>query len=421
MRERRTAVVCGVVSAALLLWGTMGCGGPGGPGIDSTDEHHAGDEQMERGPHGGRLLRHDDFALEVTIYERGVPPEFRIYAFEAGKPVVPVNVQLGITLRRFGARVDEIVFEPVDDYLRGTRTVDEPHSFDVSVVARHGGNTHRWEYPSYEGRVQLSPAAVTSSGIVIEPIAPGTIRTTVRANGRIAPNEDHLAHVIPRYPGVVTAVRKRLGDPVGAGEVLALVEGNETLQPYQVKSPLAGTVIAKDAVTGEFVGEGKPIYTVANLNTVWAELYVYPRDFALLQLGQAVSIEEGEGVPPGHGPLVYLSPFGAPGTQTLLARATIANAEGRWRPGLFVTGEILVGEAVVPTAIRATALQRFRDWDVVFLNVGDVFQAMPVVLGRRDAEWVEVLEGVEPGQHYAADNSFIIKAEIGKSGASHDH
>jgi cobalt-zinc-cadmium efflux system membrane fusion protein len=86
-----------------------------------------------------------------------------------------------------------------------------------------------------------------------------------------------------------------------------------------------------------------------------------------------------------------------------------------------VTGHILVEEATVPTAVKASALQRFRDWDVVFLNDGSVFQAMPITLGRRDAEWVEAVEGVEPGQRYAADNSFIVKADVGKSGATHDH
>ena len=119
--------------------------------------------------------------------------------------------------------------------------------------------------------------------------------------------------------------------------------------------------------------------------------------------------------------IIYLSPFGAESTQTLLARVGLANREGHWRPGLFVSGEIVVAETRAATAVKASALQTFRDWDVVFLNEGNVFQAIPVELGRRDAEWVEVTAGVTPGQRYAADNSFIVKADIGKSGATHDH
>ena len=105
----------------------------------------------------------------------------------------------------------------------------------------------------------------------------------------------------------------------------------------------------------------------------------------------------------------------------MLARAELANPTGEWRPGLFVTAEVVVDEATVPVAVRNSGLQRFRDWDVVFGRYGDVFEILPLELGRRDDEWSEVLSGIEAGQPYAAGNSFIVKAELGKAGASHDH
>jgi len=72
-------------------------------------------------------------------------------------------------------------------------------------------------------------------------------------------------------------------------------------------------------------------------------------------------------------------------------------------------------------AVRADALQRFRDWRVVFQNEGDFYQAQPVEIGRSDGEWVEISSGLAAGVAYAAHNSFLIKADIEKSGASHDH
>jgi cobalt-zinc-cadmium efflux system membrane fusion protein len=80
-----------------------------------------------------------------------------------------------------------------------------------------------------------------------------------------------------------------------------------------------------------------------------------------------------------------------------------------------------VAASDVPVAVEATALQRLRDWDVVFIAHGDVFEARPVELGRRDAERVEIVSGLAAGQAYVAAGSFILKAEAGKSGASHDH
>ena len=99
----------------------------------------------------------------------------------------------------------------------------------------------------------------------------------------------------------------------------------------------------------------------------------------------------------------------------------IPNPKGEWRPGLFVTGEIVVDEAEVPVAVKTSALQTYRDWDVVFMNDGPIFEIAILEIGRRDDEWVEVLSGLPAGQAYAAENSFVVKADIGKSGASHDH
>jgi cobalt-zinc-cadmium efflux system membrane fusion protein len=392
-----------------------------GAGLTLLPYARAGEEQVVKGPHGGRLLDDDGFAVEVTIFERGVPPEFRVYGYDRGTPLDPASVRLTIDLARFGGRVEQIRFSQREDYLVGDRTVEEPHSFDVHVVAEHDGRTHRWEYPSYEGRTELSPEAIRAAGIVIETIGPATVTTRIRAHGRIVPNEDHLSHVIPRYPGVVTEVHKRLGDPVDRNEVLAIVEGNESLQRYEVRSAIAGTIIRKDVTPGGFAGEGESIYTVADLSTVWGDLNVYHQDFLRLRVGQPVMIETSKGIARAEGKIVYLSPFGAENTQTLLARVELPNPDGRWRPGLFASGEIVVEEVTVPLAVRTSALQTFRDWDVVFLNAGAIFQATPVQLGRRDDEWVEVLEGVEADQRYAAEGSFIIKADIGKSGAVHDH
>lgn len=410
------------VVLAFVLAAGIGCGGSAGD--HAHDGGHAGHEEAQdeaRGPHGGRLLRDGDFALEVTMLERGVAPEYRVWAFDGEQPLDPATVTLMIRLSRFGGRVDEIRFTPRDGYLLGDRTVDEPHSFAVEAVAEHAGATHRWTYDSWEGRTQISAAAIAASDIGIATVGPAVIRTTVTVNGRVVPNEDRLAHVAPRYPGVVRAVRKRLGDRVAAGEVLAVVESNESLQSYDVRAPLAGTVIAKDVTIGEFADEHDAVYTIADLSTVWADLDVPPREFPRLAAGQRVSLASGPGLAEADGTIVYLSPFGAADTQTLLARVEVPNPDGRWRPGLFVTGRILVSEETVPAAVEAAALQTFWDRDVVFLNDGDVFQATPVEVGRRDAEHVEILEGAAPGQRYAARNSFIVKADVGKSGASHDH
>jgi membrane fusion protein, heavy metal efflux system len=420
-KKQITAVILVLVVGAALTWFALQhaeprvyAAGEGGHGGEAAAE-------AVKGPHGGRLLSQGDFATEVTIFERGVPPEFRVFFYEKHKPIDPAAVKLMIELHRFGGRVDKIDFAKREDYLLGDKQIVEPHSFDVKVIAEHKGKTYRWEYDSYEGRTTMTPEAVKNSGIIMETAGPAKIKNSVRANGRVRPNEDHMAHIIPRFPGIVKQIRKRLGDPVAKDEVVAAVESNDSLQPYDVKSSIAGTVIQKDVTQGEFVKEGEIIYTVADLSTVWVDLNVHRKDFDKLKTGQAVTVSAGEGMTNAQGTISYISPFGAEDTQTMLARVELPNAKGVWRPGLFIAGEIVVEEAEVPLAVKTSALQTFRDWDVVFMQDGNIFEIAILELGRRDAEWAEVLSGLNAGQKYAAENSFIIKADILKSGAAHDH
>ena len=409
---------CPALVAVLLLAGAYGCG---------QDEHghegeaHAEAESFERGPHRGRWLEEGAFALELAIFEEGVPPEFRAFVYQDEKPIDPAGVQLEVTLRRLGNRIDRIVFAPRGDYLLGDRTVYEPHSFDAEVVASEGGREHRFQFSSYENRVTLAPEQLEAAGLTVATAGPAIIRERVVLNGRIAPNEDALARVMPRFPGVVSSVHKRLGDAVARGELLARIESNESLQSFELRAPLAGTVIEKDVSPGEFVSTERELFRIADLGTVWVDLDVYRRDFGRLRAGQTVRIDAGDGSPPVESTLAYLSPIGSVNTQTLLARAVLPNPDRSWRPGLFVTAEVEVGASPVPVAVAADALQRLRDWDVVFLAENGVFEAQPVELGRKDASYVEVVGGLAAGQHYVAAGSFILKAEAGKSGATHDH
>ena len=157
---------------------------------DAHGGHEAAEAEVAKGPHGGRLLSDGDFATEVTIFERGVPPEFRVFLYEKGQPIDASAAKVTIELHRFGGRLDKIGFAKRQDYLLGDMEVVEPHSFDVKVVAEHGGKTSRWEYDSYKGRTTMTSEAVKNSGIVIETAGPAKIKTALKVNGRVVPNED---------------------------------------------------------------------------------------------------------------------------------------------------------------------------------------------------------------------------------------
>lgn len=385
----------------------------------AADEH--AEEAVIKGPHGGRLFGEKKFQAEVTIYEpAGLEPNFRVYFYENGQPLDPQGVDLTLELHRIN-RVDRIGFEKQEMFLVGRQPAVEPHSFDVKITAQRGSQTYQWGYQSLEGRVEMSEESRRKAGIAIETAGPAKLALRLELNGKILPNEEQLVHVHPRFPGVAKEIRKRLGESVREGETLAVVESNESLQNYEIKAEIAGTVIERHVTLGELVSGQEPIFTIANLATVWADLSVYRQDFPLLRKGQKVILEGGPGLEKTEAKISYISPFGAENSQTMLARAEVPNPNGAWRPGLFVRANVITDEVEVPVAVKASALQTFRDWDVVFIRVGELFEAAPVELGRRAEEWVEIKSGLKPGEKYAAENSFIVKADIGKAGATHDH
>ncbi|MBI2472199.1 MAG: efflux RND transporter periplasmic adaptor subunit [Planctomycetes bacterium] len=193
---------------------------------DEIESAHEEDDHA-KGPHGGRLLSEGDFQVEITMYERGIPPQFRVYVIDKGNAVNLDEINLTIELHRLGGRVDVINFQREGDYLRGDKVIEEPHSFDVKVSAEWKGNTYRWEYSQVEGRVELSPDAVQSAGIVVETAGPVQMKTVIELPGEVKLNADKVVHVVPRLSGVVTAVYKNLGDTVNHGEVIAVLDSRE--------------------------------------------------------------------------------------------------------------------------------------------------------------------------------------------------
>jgi len=121
------------------------------------------------------------------------------------------------------------------------------------------------------------------------------------------------------------------------------------------------------------------------------------------------------------GTINSLLPITEASSQTVVARVTIDNTHGHWRSGMTVRGDAIIHEREVPLALKASALQRFRDFTVAFAQVGNSYEVRMLELGANDGEWVEVLGGIKPGTRYVSENSFLIKADIEKSGASHDH
>lgn len=384
--------------------------------------HGAPTESAEaKGPHNGRLLHDGDFTLELAIFERGTPPEFRAWFSQAGKPLPASAVQLSVQLTRPGGKTDVHRFAPSGDFVRSPDEVYEPHSFSYKIAARHGDRLYRWEFEAPEMQTTLAADIAARSGLSAAPAGPATLVETLPVYGQVKLNANRLGRAVPRFAGLVREARKSIGDSVNAGEVVAVLETNLTLATIEVRAPLAGVIIEREVHTGQTVAEGAMLYTIADLSEVWIDLQIPKRDQARVKLGQNVTLHADDGGPATTGTISWLSPFGDAAAQTLTARVVLPNPDARWRPGLSLKADIAIAEATVPVAVKESGLQTLFDFTVVFSQHGDVYQARPLELGRRSGGYVEVLKGLAAGERYVTENSFLIKADIGKSGASHDH
>ncbi|MDZ4741732.1 MAG: efflux RND transporter periplasmic adaptor subunit [Alphaproteobacteria bacterium] len=412
--------VCrGAAGAALLSLTSMlvACGEQPKP---AAGEHGAAEQEFERGRHNGRLLRSGDFAIEVTIFETGVPPEFHVYAYQDDKPVAPATVALTIMLKRLGGKTDTFIFKPGKDHLVGNGTVVEPHSFDVIVAAKHEGKTHRWTYASYEGRTIISGKAAAEAGVTIERTGPATIKQTIELLGHADLAPGAKASLRARFPGRVVSVTKNIGDAVRTGEPLARIESNESLQVYAIVAPFDGVILERNVNQGDIATDAI-LFAVGDPRKLVADFHVFDRDAARIRAGQAVRISSLDGAVTAESQIAMLSPVKDSGSQSIIARALFDNTGGAFRPGMTVNGYVVVEQVQVPLAVKTVAIQQFRDFEVVFAKFGETYEVRMLEIGRRSTEWTEVLGGINPGADYVVANSFLIKADIEKSGASHDH
>jgi membrane fusion protein, heavy metal efflux system len=196
-----------LIAALLLASPLVACGG----GAEAPSEHGEKVAEPEKGPHRGKMLRDGDFAVEMTVFEDGQPPQFRTYPTRDGKPVDPKTVNLTVMLRRLDGQVETFAFQPEFDYLAGQGTVVEPHSFDYEVVAVENGKRHVWKYASPEGQTKIAAQAAKDGGIEIETVGPVTINETREVEGVVQLQTTARSEVRAQFPGKVMAVTKAVG------------------------------------------------------------------------------------------------------------------------------------------------------------------------------------------------------------------
>jgi membrane fusion protein, heavy metal efflux system len=411
----KTNLIARALGALLLIAPLAACGG----GAEETAEHGS-EAAPEKGPHNGRLLKDGDFAVEMTIFEDGQEPQFRVYPTRKGKPVDPKSVQLTVTLKRLDGETNIFSFAAEKDYLAGKGVVEEPHSFDVKVVVVENGKRHMWRYPSPEGRTKITAAAAKAGGVEIATVGPATIGEARELFGTIQLATTARSEIRGQFPGRIVSVTKAVGDSVRRGELLARIESSESLQTYPVYSTASGVISERNGNPGDVTFD-RALYVITDPAQTTVVFNIFPKDLGAIQPGMKVVIETMDGQPVADTRLGRYLPEGNAAAGTALVRASLPNRTGKFRPGMALRGRVVINAVQVPLAVRTEALQRFRDFTVVFANYGEDYEVRMLTLGRKSPEWTEVISGIKPGTPYVAKGAFLVRADIEKSGASHDH
>jgi cobalt-zinc-cadmium efflux system membrane fusion protein len=198
-------------------------------------------------------------------------------------------------------------------------------------------------------------------------------------------------------------------------------EDDSTLTHFYVRAPFDGVITKKHLSLGEWAKEDAEIYVIADLSTVWVEVIVYTKDMDSVHLNQKATVKTESYGLEAVGAVSYVGPLVGEDTRTAKARIVVPNSDGKWRPGLFARVELVRHNASPPLVIRNEAIQTHQNKSVVFVQYDDQYEARPVTVGRSNEKFSEVLSGLSAGERYVTKNSYVLKAEMGKAGMSHEH
>ena len=353
----------------------------------------------------------------------------------------------------------------------------------------------------HEDTIALTSAQIEAGQFGIAEVGGGELGKRLRVPGSIVPSGDRIARVAVRLVGTVAELRKRLGDRVEVGDVVAVIESREvadakseylaarlvfdlqdtlfsrstrlfdskvlsendylrarttfadarvkidtarqklfalgltadqiealpqqpveTLRRQDLRAPIAGRIAERRVEIGALVGrEGleSELFVIVDASVVWADLAIPATDLDKIREGQEITITAGG--EPSPATIMFVSPLLDKDTRAARVVASVDNAAGKWRPGAFVTADIPIETEPAARVVPVAALQTLNGESIVFVRTAEGFEARKVGVGRRDARIAEITTGLAAGERVATRNTFILKADLGKSEVDHDH
>ena len=274
---------------------------------------------------------------------------------------------------------------------------------------------HEHEHDNSSETTDISAPMATANSIRTAIASSGTVNATLPIFATLVVPPQQEIQLSGRFPGLITDVRVAPGDSVKKGQSLATIESNESLSRYEVRSPISGVISDSHAATGN-LASNEPLFVIVDLSGLWLEIPIYPSQREEIAAGQPVTL-------PAHEISTQIESIAPPahGRPYWRARAKVPNPHGDLTPGEVTLAHITTAETVAQVRVENRALQNHEGNTVVFVHHDGEYEARPVTSGASDEKFTEITAGLNPGEEYVTDNSYLIKADIGKSGAAHQH
>jgi cobalt-zinc-cadmium efflux system membrane fusion protein len=373
-----------------------------------------------------------------------------------------------------------------------------------TLTSAHDGAVPQQAAPRRDARiVQLSERQIAAGNFAVQDVNGGWLSKRIVVPGAVVPSGERIAKVSVRLLGTVAALRKRLGDDVREGDVLAIIESREvadaksqylaakvalelqdtlfgrskslfeskvssendylraktafedmrikfdvarqklfalgltgdqisalpqqpveSLRLQELRAPMSGRIAERRVDLGSLVGrEGQEseLFVIVDSSVVWAELSLQAADLAAVSQGQQITVSTGSDTDPLPATIMFVSPLLDKDTRSARVVASVENPQNILRPGTFVTAEIPFQQVRVEVIVPKTAVQSIDGQSAVFVRTPDGFSPRIIVTGREDGNSLEVTSGLAIGDRIATANTFVLKADLGKSAAEHQH
>ena len=344
----------------------------------------------------------------------------------------------------------------------------DPMGMDYIAVFAGGAD----EEPLATNQIKISTEKIQKLGVRLESAQLRALDKTVRAGGRIEPDERRLFTIASKFEGYVERLHVNVtGQPVAKGQPLfevyspelvsaqreyaiavqgvdalkeaggqaqagmkqlaestlqrlrnwdisdeqikSLAKTGATQRTLTFRSPASGIVMEKKAVQGMRFMPGEMLYQVADLSAVWVVADVFEQDIGLVKTGAKAKVKINA-YPDKEftGTVTYVYPTLKPETRTVPVRVELANPGLLLKPAMFAQVELAVSAKAKVVTVPLSAVIDSGTRQIVLISLGEGrFEARPVKLGSRSDSHVEVLDGIKDGEPVVVAANFLIDAE----------